>query len=83
VSAADDLRSRFRDPPGWSCAFERSAALVLDMAQTADQVRADHRQLAAIVLEEFPPSDLRDALLTRLAQREECALIELGALVVH
>ena len=85
MTMADDIYdvSRWRSPPGWSVAFERSAALVLDAAETAEQVRADYQRLAAIVLEEFPPSDQRAALLERLAQREELALIEIGALVVH
>jgi hypothetical protein len=56
---------------------------VLDAAETADQVRADYQRLAAIVLKEFPPSDQRDDAVGALAQREGCALIEIGALVVH
>jgi hypothetical protein len=80
---ADELVSRFRSPPGWASAFERSAVLVLDAAETAEQVLADYHRLATIVLEEFPPSDQREALLARLAQREELALIEIGGVTVH
>ena len=58
-----DLRS----PPGWAEAFARTAELVVDESATADDVRRDYGRLATIVVEEFPPSLEREALLERLA----------------
>jgi hypothetical protein len=74
-----------RDPPGWAEAFERAAALVVDVGEViaADDVRRDYARLAQIVREEFPASDEREALLGRLADREALALIAAGALVKH
>jgi hypothetical protein len=74
-----------REPPGWAVAFARAAELVagISAATTADAVRADYARLAAIVVDEFPPSPEREALLGRLAAREQVALIAMGAVVVH
>jgi len=49
----------------------------------ADDVRRDYGRLATIVVEEFPPSPEREALLERLAEREALALIAVGALRTH
>ena len=74
-----------RQPPGWAEAFARAAEMVAGVgeATTADTVRADYARLAAIVVEEFPSSPERAALLGRLAARERVALIAIGAVVVH
>jgi hypothetical protein len=53
-----------RNPPGWAEAFRRAAVLA-----GADDVRRD--LLVQIVLEEFPPSEERSALLARLERLKE------------
>ena len=74
---------RERSPPGWAEAFARAADLVVGEAATADDVLRDYGRLATIVVEEFPPSPEREALLERLAEREALALIAVGALRTH
>ena len=75
--------SDMRSPPGWAEAFARAADLVVGEAATADDVLRDYGRLATIVIEEFPPSPEREALLERLAEREASALISVGALRTH
>ena len=72
-----------RSPLGWAAAFARAADLVVGDAATADDVLRDYGRLAQIVIEEFPPSPEREALLARLAEREALALISVGALRTH
>jgi len=81
----DDADSVFEAavPCERSPAFARAADLVVGDAATADDVLRDYGRLAQIVIEEFPPSPEREALLARLAEREALALISVGALRTH
>jgi hypothetical protein len=75
--------SDLRSPPGWAEAFARAADLVVGEAGSPGDVIRDYGRLAQIVIEEFPPSPERTALLERLAEREALALIAVGALRTH
>jgi hypothetical protein len=73
------VNQQWRDPPGWSAAIERVAALSFDAPLTANQIVRHFARLEQIICEELPDSDERTRLLARLVDLEGTALVEIGA----
>jgi hypothetical protein len=80
---ADEVLSRFRDPPGWAAAIMRVAQASFSPAMSADVIRSRFQRLSLIVVEELPDSDERQRLLARLCDLETAALRSMGELTVH
>jgi hypothetical protein len=76
------MTEQWRDPPGWSAAIERVAALSFGAPMTVQQIGEHFMRIAEIVCQELPESDERGRILTRIAQLEQQALAEIGALAV-
>jgi hypothetical protein len=72
----------WRNPPGWSAAIERVAAMSFDAPMTATQIGEHFMRLAQVICEELPESDERTRLLVRLTELERAALLDIGALLV-
>jgi len=77
-----DTDQRWRSPPGWSAAIERIAAVSFGAPMTAMQIAEHFVKLGEIIVQELPDSDERVRLLTRLAQLEQQALADIGAVAV-
>jgi hypothetical protein len=69
TAEATDGELRWRSPPGWLAALDRVAALSFEGAVGSPAaIRERYLALVEVITQELPPSDLRDALITRLRE---------------
>jgi hypothetical protein len=78
----DERPEHWRNPPGWSAAIERVAAMSFDAPMTSAQIAQHFVRLGQVICEELPDSDERTRLLVRLTELERAALLDIGALLV-